>query len=505
MRKFLLSLGCMMLLLITPALAQTYTFEGVYASVDIPADVYETVLTPYNLSANSAWLSEQGQDYDALINAFEAEGVLLKAYDAEEGRTLVITALKDLDAQTYFDLNNQDEDMRREYRVSHTDGSAYGLLGYSYSSAKWRNYGGSELRFLQTKYSLRQEGQEVCTGYQRRTIRNGYTITLDMQVRGRAAREADEKALEKIMDAFRFTTILPMPELPIKLALTSAPPAETNEETFTIKGTTAKKAKVTATIFSLGASGSKTFTDTAESNGSFSIKVTLPSQGVYSLTLTAEAEGAITAQRMYSITFQKGMLPVDLTLTPAAALGDTTKVSGSTISGAKTQVAVSGPVNITKSSTKKDFSIEIDTSAEGTYQFVVTVTKKGLDDRVFTFTGVRAYSEIERVDKIKAQAKKIAYENLQKTSNEGKTVALTGYITEIVPSTGEWVMTFALTKTGEKYKNITYVICEDEPIYQEGDKVKLYARAAGSYSVLEADNNLKNYPRLEAYFFEAAE
>ena len=504
MRKFLLSLACLMLLLITPALADTYSFEGIHASLEIPSD-YEVVLTPYNLSSNTAWLSDQGMDYDALMNAFEAEGILLQAYDAENDRILVLTALQDLDAQTFFDLNNQDEDMRREYRVSHTNGSAYGVLGYSYSSSKWRNYGGDELRFLQTKYSLRQEGREVCTGYQRRTIRNGYTITLDMQVLNRAAKEADEKALEKIMDTFQFTKILPMPELPIKLALTSAPPSETNSDTFTIKGSSAKNAKVTATVFSLGATGSQTFKDTAGTDGAFSIKVTLPSQGVYSLTLTAEAEGAITAQRMYSVTYQKGMLPVDLTITPSETLTDTTEFAGSTISGAKIQVAVSGPVNTSKTSTKQNFSIEIDTSAEGTYQFVVTVTKKGLDDRIFTFTGVRSYSEIDRVNKIKDQAKKIEYSNLQKSSNEGKTVALTGYITDIVPSTGEWVITFALSKSGEKYKQITYVITETEPQYQEGDKVKVYARAAGSYSVLEADNTLKNYPRLEAYFFESVE
>ena len=84
-------------------------------------------------------------------------------------------------------------------------------------------------------------------------------------------------------------------------------------------------------------------------------------------------------------------------------------------------------------------------------------------------------------------------------------MALTGYITDIVPSTGEWVITFALSKSGEKYKQTTYVITETEPQYQEGDKVKVYAQIAGTYSVLEADNTLKNYPRLEAFFFERTE
>lgn len=505
MRKFLLSLSCLMLLLIAPALAETYSFPDIHAALELADGAYDVVLTPGNLSANAAWLAEQGMDYDAVLNMFEAEGILLQAVDSANSRTLVVTALKDLDAQTYFDLNNQDEDMRREYRVSHTDGSAYSVLGYSYSSSKWKNYGGDKLRFLQTKYSLRQDGQQVCTGYQRRTIRNGYTITLDMQVTGRAAKDADETALENVMKTFNFTQILPMPELPIKLTLSSAPPSETNEDTFTIKGTSAKKAVVTATVFSLGATGGQTYSDTASSSGAFSLKVTLPAQGVYSVTLTAEAEGAISAQRMFSVTYQKGMLPVDLTVTPGDTLSDSTVISGSTISGAKTQVSVSGPVNFTKSTTSKTFNFKLDTSAEGTYNIILTVTKKGLEERTFTYTAVRAYSEVERTEKIKDSAKKISYANLQKTTNEGKTVVYTGYIASIEPSTGEWVLTFALDKSGDTYKNIIYVIATEEPAYALGTRITLYGKASGAYSVLEEDGNIKNYPRVEAYFFEAAE
>lgn len=505
MRKFLISLACILLLFAVPALAETYSFQGIHASVDIPKDTYDMILTPSNLSAHQEWLAAQGMDFDAVSNAFENEGVLLQAYDQKNGRILVITALEDLDAQTYFDLNNQEDEMRREYRLSHTNGTAYGVLGYNYSSAAWKNYGEDKLRFLHTKYSLRQDGVQVHTGYQRRTIRNGYTITLDMQVTGRSAKEADEKALDKVMKSFQFTQILPMPELPIKLNFTSAPPAETNEESFTVKGTTGKKAQVTATVFSLGSSGSETFTATASASGSFSLKVTLPSQGVYSVTITSEAPGAMTAQRMFSVTFQKGLLPVDLTVTPSATLGDTTKIAGSTISGAKTQVSVSGPVNYSKTTTNKNFNFSLDTSKEGSYNIVISVTKKGLDSRFFTYTAVRTYSDVERLDKIRDEAKKIDYANLRKTSNEGKTVGLTGYIAEINSSANEWVVTFALKRTNGVYGNIVYVICTEEPPFSEGTKAKLFGKATGTYTVLDVEGNIKNYPRVEAYFFDPAE
>lgn len=503
MRKFFFCLIClMMLLLAASAAAEVYTFKEIYASIDIPKD-YEVVLTPYNLSANSSWMEMQGIDFDATQNEFEAEGIYLKAYDAENSRVFVLTAQKDLDGQTYFDLNNQDESMRKEFRTNHTNGVGYATLGYAYSTAKWAKYKDPVLRFLQTSYTLSQEGARVCSGYQRRTIRNGMTYTLDMQVRGRDARKEDNAALETLMRSFTFTEILPMPELPVKLSFTNPPPTETNEDTFTVKGKSEKGAKVTATVVSLGSGGSKSYTATAAKNGAFSIKVTLPAQGVYSVTVTAEGEGGKAAQRLYSVTFQKGMLPVDIILSPAASLSDTTVISGSTVKGAKTQLSVSGPVNFSKTTTSKDFKFTVDTSAPGTYQFVLSVTKKGLVDRTYTYTGERTYTEAESTAKVRSSAKAVTYAQLSKNISEGKSVTFTGYIVSVNPSINEWVITVAMSKSGSGYKNYVYVISKTDPHLTEGAKVKLYGYYSGKYSVLDSDGNLKTYPRVDVSLIDA--
>lgn len=506
LRKSMLVLsGALLLTLVFSAfaLAETYSFGDVRAAVTLPDD-FEQVLTPYNLGLNRDWLEQHGLDHDSLSNTFDQEGVLLMAYDEEEGRTLVITALRDVDGQTYFDLNNQDESMRKEFRVSHTNGTAYGVLGYTYTSAKWANYGKNALRFLQTEYTLRQEGELICAGYQRRTIRNGYTITLDMQIRGRSPKQADNSLLEKVMKTWEFTEVLPMPALPIKLSLTSAPPTETSEAAFTIKGTTVRKAQVTATLFSLGTTSGLTFTDTANNSGNFSIKVTLPSQGVYSLTLTAELEGSITAQRLYSVTFRQGMLPVDLTVTPGDSLDDETIVSGTTEAGAKTQLSVSGPISYNKIVSGNQFSFKVDTHLEGTYQFVLAITKKGMHDRTYSFTGTRTYSDSERGDKIRANAKKMAYANLARTENQGKSIWVEGYITGVTQSINEWVVTFALTKSGNSYKDVCYVICQEKPAYPSDAKVRVYGTAAGTYTVLNENGSVKTYPRIEAAIIDPA-
>ena len=506
LRKFLFILVGALLLTLTfsaVSLAETYSFGDVRASVNIPEE-FEQVLTPYNLGSNRDWLEQHGLDHDALSNSFDQEGILLMAYDEDNNRTLVITALRDVDGQTYFDLNNQDEAMRKEFRVSHTNGTAYGILGYTYSSAKWANYGKNALRFLQTEYTLRQEGELICAGYQRRTIRNGYTITLDMQVRDRSPKQADSALLEKVMKTWEFTEVLPMPALPIKLSLTSAPPTETSEATFTIKGTTAKKAKVTATLFSLGTTGGQTFSDTANNSGSFAIKVTLPSQGVYSLTLTAELEGSITAQRLYSVTFKQGVLPVELTVTPGDSLDDETIISGTTEAGAKIQLSVSGPVPYNKIVSGNKFSFKVDTHIEGTYQFVLAVTKKGMHDRTFSYTGTRTYTDSERGEKTRSNARKMAYDNLAKTENQGRSIWVEGYITGVTQSINEWVVTLATAKSGSGYKDICYLICQEKPNYPMESKVRVYGTAAGTYTVLNDDGNVRSYPRIDASYIDPA-
>ncbi len=502
MRKVLLLAVLILVFLMPAALADTHTFSEGYFSIDLNPKDYDKVLTPYNLSANQEWIESQGEDYQIVVNTFENEGILLKAYDNKNNRIFVVTALQNWDAQQYFDLNEQDDDMRKEFRQSHTNGSAYGVLGYSYSKAAWKKYDNDVNRILHTKYSLKENGTVSCTGYQRRTIRNGYTITLDMQVYDRKAGSSDEKALETIMKTLRFTRILPMPELPIKLNFTSAPPQETNEATFTVKGITAKKAIVTTTVMSFGSSSAITYNDTASSSGAFNFKVKLPSQGVYTITVTAEKEGCIAAQRMFSVTYQKGMLAVQLDVGPGETLTDETILSGSTEKGATTQVSVTGPVDYTKSTTSQNFSFKLDTSAEGTYTIILKVTKKGMNERMFTFTSTRSYSNTERTAKLKTEAKSLSYQNLSKSANKGKLVELEGYVAEVKQNTIEWVVKYALSKSGDNYKEICYVVFTEDPGVQPGAKGVLYGMAAETYSVLTEGGEIKMYPRIEGYFIE---
>ncbi len=502
MRKVLF-ISLLMLILCMPfALADTYTFSDANFSIQLDPDDYDKVLTPYNLSTNQDWIESQGDDYQVTVNSFQNEGILLKAYDNKNQRIFVVTALKNWDAQMYFDLNEQDDDMRKEFRTSHTNGTAYGVLGYTYSKAAWQKYSNDVDRFLHTKYALRENGQLVCNGFQRRTIRNGYTITLDMQVYKDKTSSTDEKALETIMKTLRFTSILPLPELPIKLNFTTMPPQETSEDSFTVKGVSAKKANIIATVMSFGSSTAQTYSATASNSGAFSFKVKLPSQGVYTMTVSASKEGNITAQRMFSITYQKGLLTVQLDSAPGEILSDETIITGSTEKGATTQVSVTGPIDYTKSSTSQNFSFKIDTSAEGRYTILLKVTKKGMNERLFTFSSVRSYSDTERTAKLKTDARSYSYQNLSKTANKGKLVEQEGYVVSVKQSSTEWVVQFALAKSGDTYKQICYAIFTEDPKVTEGAQGTLYGMAAETYSVLSEGGEIKMHPRIEGYFIE---
>lgn len=503
MRKWTFLFIVMLLLSVAVAAgAEEYSFtEGLF-SIELNPKDYDVVLTPYNLPAHREWMEAQGMDYDVEVRRFESESILLRAHDSKNDRIFVVNAVKNLDAEMYFDLNEQNDSMRKEFRQSHTNGSAYGILGYTYTSAAWQKYKNDVQRFLHTAYSLNQNGQLHCTGYQRRTIRNGYTITLDMQVYGRKAGKNDEKALQTIMKSLRFTSILPMPELPIQLSFTSAPPQETSDDTFTIKGVSEKKAVVTATVMSFGSSSALTFRDTASSSGAFSMKVELPSQGVYTITVTAEKEGCITAQRMFSVTYQKGMISMSLTTIPGEFLTDETVIAGSTEKYATTQVSMTGPIDYTKTSTSQNFSFTLDTSAEGNYLIIVKVTKKGMNEKVYTFNCTRTYTDVERTSRLKNDSKAFAYKDLSKAANKGKLCRQEGYVVELNETNGEWLMLFAMGKKDDTYKDLCYVILEEAPNVVIGQQYTLYGMASETYSIMTEEGSIKMYPRIEGYYLE---
>ena len=62
--------------------------------------------------------------------------------------------------------------------------------------------------------------------------------------------------------------------------------------------------------------------------------------------------------------------------------------------------------------------------------------------------------------------------------------------------------TFALSKSGETYKQIVYAISGEEPPFAVGTQAVLYGTASEAYSVLVEGGTIQNFPRVEVAFYE---
>ena len=178
MKKRIGSLWLSLLILalsVSPALAAEtpYALDPVFGRLTLDNEWFQKVLTPDTLEINEEWLTAQGRTLEDTQARYEEEGILLEAFDPENSRVLVVTAVQDVNAEEIYDVNLVDEETRRNYRLNHSKDVYYGIQGYRYESATWKNYGGNLGRFLQLKYSLSRNGSLLMRGYQRRTVRNG--------------------------------------------------------------------------------------------------------------------------------------------------------------------------------------------------------------------------------------------------------------------------------------------------------------------------------------------
>lgn len=506
-RSFVLFLITALLLGLLPAaLAESYIFNNINAAVVLPEGVYQTVLTPENLAQNEEFIKGKGGSLATWQADFEAKGILLQAYDTVNDRVLLITALQDVDGQNLFDINEHPADVRTRYRLSHGASGSYNILGYRYDSVSWKNFKGIG-RFLQLRYEYRLNGAIAHRGYQRRTIRNGYTITVDMQVFNRQLTGKDNTALNKVFDTFTFTQILPMPVLPISLDETQTAPVETGSPTFTMKGKTKPEATLHAVLISFSNNATKVFDAKANRAGNYTLKITLPAEDVYVMTLTVQSEGLEDFSKSYNIQYKEGLLPVRMiSAPPGETMADSLLLSGvADESGVKAALTVNGVTTEDSLPRNGEFSFEIDTMAAGEYSIRLVLSKRDFEDRVFTYTVVKSVSEKAKEDAEKAAALRPGYQELiaDPEAFDGKLVMLEGTLIEKQNATDTWVLRFAEDKTDAGFENIFLLTSETEPVLTLNTRAAVYGVMSGmSVSTDEAGNEV-TLPKLSLSYLNA--
>ncbi len=512
MRKWLIAAAVAILLLFTiSAQAETYVLDKIFATIEIP-EAYPIVITPENLDVYATWLETQQKDPEALRADLENRGVLLQCW-AEDGNTCIeITAIQNDRTIGVFDVNQQTEDMRATYRLSHYPRNDFLAKGYDFASASWTKLEGD--RFLALKYVRRDGGEVLHRGFMRRTIYNGYEITVDMQVYGRNATDKDNTLLNKVWKTLSFVETLPLPAVAsAKINITTIPPEETNERDFHIKGTAANGVHFTAVVMGMSYDGSILYEETVDKTGKFDIPIELPKEGVFLITFFAEYEGQEVMEQAYPVTYQRMLLMVNPDVpVPSEITSDELIISGDSISGSEIQVFLDGePVESKRVNNEGRFKLTLDIDEEGPHELVLVFTKKGLADRRLVYNINRKWTDGDMLNYLKKNAIKPTYANLLRKPEdyEGSMIGYKAYLLDASQNGDEWLVRMALAKEDGKHKNLILVSSNEEPSFAPGERIMMYGTYAGLSLSISGDENEaveeENLPLFELLLFAELE
>ncbi len=469
--------------------------DSIYATFQLPKN-FTVFFTPDTLEENRPWLASKQKDFEEVKKELEDNHVLFQAWNPEGTISLEISAIKDDWAQTYFDIEQQTPQLRSEYRADHLNDALY--PEYSFESAEWQS--DKKIgRFLMLKYDHRFANAITHRGFARRTIRNGYTITVDLKVFGRSLKGADNNILNKVMESWAFTQILPLPlESAAKtIYYTQPPPSETNTGNFTVKGGAEADSQVIAMVMSWTREEEPlTFETVANKKGEFKLEIELPVESTYAMSLSVITPSGATYEDLLiqSIIFNKKRIPISFfndfeevsksTEMPLVTNNDKVTLEGTSIKGAKVQLMYDDK-NIKKTiGGDKTFSFPISTKEEKETQITISFTSGSLPERRFHFTVIREFTQSQEMALIKDEAIKPAYKNLidKIDGYTDRYMVYTLYPLSIEKTAdSKWLMKMAMTSSKKGFSDKIYVVSEQMPTFTLETEVRLYLKCLGSY------------------------
>ena len=487
-----------------------------------------TVLTPDNLDSNSELLYHIGKSKEELLEDWKARGVQLQAWTKKKDACLEVSVFQDDESTRYYDLERQTRQVRREYLDEHRNASKkYIEMGYTIMKLDWKKQklGGNFLKF---EYK-RVTDQKTWRGVMRKTVRNGWTVMLDYQVYDRLPRTSDESNLNRIANTVQFEVVEPAPvdasaavssdsgtaETVVSasasglLQITVPPPAETNEDTFTVEGSTTPGAHLIGVAMRWSSSMPLKFTADAGRSGNFKLKVTLPDEGVWLLTLNLEINGVIVAEEIFeTTTFSKTLLPVVLdSPVPEQIAGDELTISGVTSKAVSVQCIVTNGTTtfdkMIRTNGTGRFRFKVPSAAEGTYEVTLVFSKKNYNTRRLTYTASRNLSAQESAERAAVKAVHPSYAALTKKLDTyiGQTMVYKAYITDVKQNGEEWIITAALKKNKQGYSDLMVFNASSDPHLEADTQVKLYGTCVGAYQV-QSEEGDRSYPSFDFLYSE---
>ena len=485
-----------------------YSLGALNATVTIP-DSY-IVLQTSNLAQHPELLASRNTTAEEMQADWESRNVLLQAWTADLDASLEIRASQDEDAQKYFDITAQPAQMRAAFRTSHTKGEKYAAMGYDIKATEWTGSSAKD-RFLQIKYKRTVNGLTTW-GYAFKTVKNGWTLTLDYQVYGRGLRDRDLNSLKKVMRTVSFAESKALPEVTKgALSFTAEPPKETNTSSFTVEGTTTPGAHLIGVVMKYAnPTPTRIEADANARSGRFKLNVKLPSEGIWLMTLTAEMNDQTIAEHVFeTTTYQSTLLPVNLDQeVPEQFDSNEFVLSGKTSKGVSVQCIVSGgEKNFDKSvrtNNSGKFSFTIPTGTQSEYSITLVFQKKNYETRRFSWTANRSLTEKDIQNQYKAEAVKPAYSTLKRKleAYTGRIMGYKVYITEIQEAGEEYVITAALTKTKKgNLKDLIVILTGEKPDFVVGSEQTFYGRLTGLYEI-QSEEQTEGYPSFDLLFWD---
>ncbi len=520
MRKTLLMLLLIaMTVCLTSAVAETeYALTPCAGKIAINEDAY-IVLTPANLGEHPELIASLGKSQEELLADWTERGVQLQAWTKKMDASLEVTVIQDEESRQYYDLEQQTRQTRAEYLKAHRNSSKYAEQGYTIMNLEWKKQklGGN---FLKYEYKREADGQ-ILRGIARKTIRNGYTVTLDYQVYNRLPRGTDENYLNRIANTVAFDTLEPVAtdgtqtEVAVPgtasglLQITAAPPAETNTGEFTVEGHAMEGAHLIGVAMRWSSSTPLKFTTDTTRAGNFKLKVTLPEEGVWLLTLNLEVNGAIVAEEVFSTTtYSKTILPVVMDADPPAQLtGDELVLSGVTSKGVTVQCIVSNGTTTFDKTIRTNatgtFKFKVPTSLEGDYNITLAFSKKNFNTRRLTYTARRSLTPEDTKQRAVTTAIHPSYNALNRNLNSyiGTVMAYNVYIVDVQHNGEEWTITAALRKLSSGYADLMIFNAGIDPELEVDSQAKLYGSCIGAYQV-QSEEGSESYPSFDYLFKE---
>ena len=523
MRKILwVTVLLLALLCCTCAAADTsYSLSPCPGTVEIP-DAKFIVLTRDNLSSHPDLLSRIGTTAEQLTADWDDRGVVLQAWFQSKtpDSCLEISVREDADSKLYYDLVNNSADPNwKSFINSHKGGSAYEEQGYSLREVAKKQQANKNY-FLRFQYK-RTTDEKIYWGYVAKTVARGYTLVFDYQVYNRGLRAGDQTQLNRIVNTLDLSdtggsstgNTAESETGTVFLQITVNPPVETNTDTFTVEGRTAPGAEVVGVLMNQEMNENnkdpENFYITADQkSGNFKLKITLPYEKKWQLTLAVMVNDNVEAFKAFPmIEYSKTLLPLTFDSTvPDMLTADETVISGTTDKGVTVQCIVTdgGKTNFTKQIRTNGtgrFSFKVPTANEADYHFTLVFSKKGFDTRRYTYDVSRSLSEEERRESIKKSAIRPNYSALTDKSEKylHQVMGYNLYVTDVQQSGDEWIIVAAMTRNGEKYKNIVYFTAVEDPGLEIGSRCLMYGEYVGSY-IVQVDDGGEQYPAFNLLF-----